>query len=359
MTVNEKMTELADAIREVTGGTNPLTLDDMIRDIKAVGTVGITNTAEGIQIRLLDSDHRYLRGLNLYGKTTQNGTPTPDSPVELKSVGNGGDITVVTCVKNLFAGAEPGSVSASGEEFTSENDAARRTPYISCKPGEQFAISKAVEFTGTGENAMMRCFNEDKVFVKSITALSYNAYSNVVTIPDGVSFFRFVQFGYGKYQNVNLQIERGNTVTEYDGFGQTMTVSTTNGLPGIPVSVGGNYTDASGQQWICDEIDFARGKYIKRLGKIESYASEEIIGAYMSTTGVLSTGATVLYQLEEAIETNLTAEENTAYATLCTNYPSTTIYNDDDAWMKVKYVADTKLYIDNQTAALAEAIVNN
>ena len=38
------------------------------------------------------------------------------------------------------------------------------------------------------------------------------------------------------------------------------------GLRGIPVSSGGNYTDASGQQWICDEIDLARGVYIQRVG---------------------------------------------------------------------------------------------
>ena len=35
---------------------------------------------------------------------------------------------------------------------------------------------------------------------------------------------------------------------------QSMTISTPNGLPGIPVDSGGNYTDASGQQWISDKI---------------------------------------------------------------------------------------------------------
>lgn len=36
-------------------------------------------------------------------------------------------------------------------------------------------------------------------------------------------------------------------------------------LHGIPVNTGGNYTDANGQQWICDEIDFARGVHIQRV----------------------------------------------------------------------------------------------
>ena len=45
---------------------------------------------------------------------------------------------------------------------------------------------------------------------------------------------------------------------------QTITIPVSGGLPGIPVASGGNYTDANGQQWICDEIDFERGVYIKR-----------------------------------------------------------------------------------------------
>lgn len=39
------------------------------------------------------------------------------------------------------------------------------------------------------------------------------------------------------------------------------------GLHGIPVASGGNYTDKNGQQWICDEIDFERGKYVQRVAR--------------------------------------------------------------------------------------------
>ena len=45
----------------------------------------------------------------------------------------------------------------------------------------------------------------------------------------------------------------------------TTTIPLSNGLPGIPVTSGGNYTDENGQQYICDEIDFARGKYVQRV----------------------------------------------------------------------------------------------
>lgn len=44
---------------------------------------------------------------------------------------------------------------------------------------------------------------------------------------------------------------------------------------------------------------------------------------------------------------------------LHTNYSNTTIFNDAGADMEVKYVADTKLYVDNKFAELAKALVSN
>lgn len=57
------------------------------------------------------------------------------------------------------------------------------------------------------------------------------------------------------------------TVTLSDGNGktQTLTLPTPNGLPGIPVKSGGNYTDPQGQQWVCDEIDLERGVKVQRI----------------------------------------------------------------------------------------------
>ena len=52
------------------------------------------------------------------------------------------------------------------------------------------------------------------------------------------------------------------------------TLPTPNGLPGIKVSTGGNYTDADGQQWICDTIDLAAGTYTKRVGQYTFNGSE-------------------------------------------------------------------------------------
>ena len=59
-------------------------------------------------------------------------------------------------------------------------------------------------------------------------------------------------------------------VTLSDGKGktQTLTLPTPNGLPGIPVTSGGNYIDQSGQQWVCDEVDLERGVKVQNVTAI-------------------------------------------------------------------------------------------
>ena len=65
------------------------------------------------------------------------------------------------------------------------------------------------------------------------------------------------------------------TVTVSDGANnsKTLTLQTPNALPGIPVSSGGNYTDENGRQWVCDEVDLARGVRVQRIRKIKVTSS--------------------------------------------------------------------------------------
>lgn len=70
----------------------------------------------------------------------------------------------------------------------------------------------------------------------------------------------------------DIQAEEGSTATSYEPYRtpQSVHISTPNGLAGLKVSSGGNYTDESGQQWICDEIvrdERGTGKRIQRVAK--------------------------------------------------------------------------------------------
>ena len=59
------------------------------------------------------------------------------------------------------------------------------------------------------------------------------------------------------------------TLSDGNGKTQTLTLPTPNGLPGIPVTSGGNYTDPQGQQWVCDEVDLERGVKVQRVYKVD------------------------------------------------------------------------------------------
>lgn len=270
--------------------------------IEEAESVAIKETVQGESILIEDSAKWKLKGLKLFGKSTQDGTPSPENPVPIVSAGDIGSITV--------------SVTGDGAE------------------------------------------------PKSLIYL------------------------------------------------------TPNGLPGIPVSSGGNYTDESGQQWVCDEVDFGRGVYVKRVatesvwdfyvyretpdapgrfqtnsvfafGIYKNGAFESIsnfwkwtvwgnVGLQINTEWIFAISGSYFYvrppagsgysvdslneylhsvvseqnpivfiaQLSEIEEIPLEDSILSAYAALHTNYPTTTVMNNADAGMEVGYVADTKNYIN-------------
>lgn len=177
-------------------------------------------------------------------------------------------------------------------------------------------------------------------------------------------------------------------------------------LHGIPVASGGNYTDANGQQWICDEIDFARGVHVRRIGVTDltdapwvkndsgKYFANKDRGVYYPIYRVFCThinggsvydgvrnnviifindfcdirlnivldddtveevttimnGAVLIGVLNSPIETPLSEEELAAYAALHTYRKNTTVSNDASAHMELEYVMDAKKYIDSLVA---------
>ena len=322
------------------------------------GAPPIVCQESGENVSVSDSSDRPLRGLTLYGKTTQNGTPTPASPVELVSVGNSGAIKAMVTGKNL------------ADVKLIQGGTAQYGRLVTIAP---IKLLKGVSYTVSFDtpNTGIDCYVHNDAFSHKAFTLdgkrkaftfSYASNKSMKVGSDGTvilisrsSATSNVNTGYIS----NVQIEMGASATDYEPYkGQSLTATTPNGLPGIPVTSGGNYTDENGQQWICDEVDFARGVYAKYVDIINGYAGESIFGPYISTTGDLTAGAKVLYALTTPIETALSAEEMVAYYALHSNKPNTVAFNDAGAGMKLAYVADTKLYIDNKFGELAAALVN-
>lgn len=423
MSVTEKMTALANAVREKTGITEPMGIDAMTQAIKSISSV-ITDIAKGSKINLSYSAETKLLGLKIFGKTTQNGTPSPDAPVPLVSPGDGGSIAVSVAGKNLL--------NSTNFPWRTALPTKIDTQFLTCQlPAGEYVLSIKSNTGIMRINAIaVNLLDAENKTVKSINGGSQNSIngSSVFSLTEeeaakGTKISFYYNYsgdsGYttGEYVT-ELQIERGSSATAYEPYKepQTLTLSTPNGLPGIPVSSGGNYTDDNGQQWICDEVDFGRGKYVQNVyyhtfdgtesdigctaGKnwyikkplaTLAYGEGTVISSHYQAgtgTGGDNTGyldrsglvafkdrsftdidafkaylaanpVTVCYPLATPIETDLTPEQLAAYAALHTNYPNTIIFNDGGADMEVKYVVDTKSYIDTQIATVAEAILNS
>lgn len=152
-----------------------------------------------------------------------------------------------------------------------------------------------------------------------------------------------------------IHLEVGSAATPFESYvdGGSLNASTVGGLPGIPVSSGGNYTDENGQQWVCDEIDFGRGVYVRRIGKRIMDGTESWMlstgGAGRFTTWVLSglvkPVSSSAWQAPLACTAYKTVNADTLYSTSGAYYIA---QNGDEVWIsKTGYnsVADFIAYL--------------
>ena len=73
-----------------------------IEDLRQTKAGAIINSARGERIAVEDSAGAFFNSLKFYGKSEQNGTPTPDNPILIKSCGDVGEIGIEVFGKNLL-----------------------------------------------------------------------------------------------------------------------------------------------------------------------------------------------------------------------------------------------------------------
>lgn len=359
---------------------------------------GVEATAEGTELTL-HSAAAPLTALTLYGKSEQR----------------------TTTGAQLFDASEyvrGGFINEAGDEQNG-NQSYNCSGFCKSSPQTEYVLSS----TGTKSKFY---YDVDKAFI------SYENTSASFTTPDNAEYIRF-NFLNTINEN-NIMLNAGSTALPWEPYtggapspspdypqeiksvgdsgainvtlsdggsqSQTLPVQTPNGLPGIPVNSGGNYTDANGQQWVCDEVDFERGVYVQRIirytgpfykmyrAQTDSWfviasslanipkpsyrgfcnISDYYRGSwnnlghshwFLQTGGqqiVIHLGDTynteeaveqfiekneivVYYAAETPIETPRSPSELAAYAALRTYSPTTVVSNDAGAWMNVGYKA--------------------
>ena len=260
---------------------NGQTYDSFVDTTARALSVGsaIIGSASGENITVHDASNYNLLELHLYGKTTQDGTPMPDAPVELVSAGDDGDLGVEVFCKNLLnikSGTVDGfTVTNTGGAIaisgTNPNNYAMRVKLCDVKinAGVRYCLSGGL----SSNNALVVSKTINTFEIQSEG--TYGVYTATEDVIMGV-YLRVADGQVLSNYTIYPQLEVGSTPTAYEPYiGQSMAVATHNGLTGIPVTSGGNYTDASGQQWICDEIDLKNAKLIQRCGHYVFNGSEQ------------------------------------------------------------------------------------
>lgn len=340
-------------------------------------------------------------------------SPSPEYPQEIESAGKSGKIGVTVTGTNLL----PFEVGQKGNGFEAFAD------------GVQIDTDRSVDIYAVGRNDILVESGYDEFAL--MTAGKYYIYSDTrdvylyvvvwrkgrnvvlgssnegvarqIEIMDGDKFrifFRTAAAFKGKVKAMITRIPMNATSYEPYKPAQKLIIPTPNGLPGIPVSSDGNYTDADGRQWVCDEVDFKKGVYVQRVAtetpkakwkNFEETAdvpnryriSGALVNRYRdgSTKCLISHGIytncgiapgwalnsttfyyhpkedvtkeeakeqilgfinsanplTFLGQLETPIEKPLTTEQLATYKALRTYSPTTTVANDAEAGMSVGY----------------------
>ena len=200
-------------------------------------------------------------GLNLYGKSTQNGTPTPEAPIDIVSVGDVGNIQVKSCGENILNPIPVGNAyyNDNGEIVESANF--NMYDFIKIDGKTLTLTAKQIRDT---EGLRYALFDKDKNF------LNRNLFMNIekTTIRNPNATYIRVFMSNVCYEDVRLAFGDVETIKPY--FGTAATLTSALPLCGIPVESGGNYTDNNGQQWVCDELIYnadGTGKIVKHTEK--------------------------------------------------------------------------------------------
>ena len=216
-------------------------------------------------------------------------SPNPDYPQEIEVAGYSGNVVVSSCGKNLLNNLMS-TTTKDNVTYTVNEDKSitvKGTPSANCSYMLERYLDK-------GKYILNGCPSGGSNLTYALLLQPIENNSAVTTYWDtgkGVSFeipednykvWIYIGRLYAGYTANNLLFkpmirrcdENGEPIGDdtYEPYkGTTSTIQTPNGLVGIPVSSGGNYTDENGQQWICDEIvKYAdgSGENIQRIKKV-------------------------------------------------------------------------------------------
>lgn len=319
------------------------------REFEADLSPAIVCTSAGNVITISDSSESCFEAFNIYGESTQDGIPTPEKPVEIISAGA---CKSFNYDENLYDDTQQDRSTKLQEVFIPAN--------------MEFTVGV---YSSGGKSQYNACFVFDDALDENTKVIETNASTGWVTkhfkfkyTVKAVKFYSIdsdtyrtidkIMVCYGKQQinDTSYKPYPEDAITAEGlrslyGSGGSITVTITDGTENNVQNLVIETPNELRAVGDCrDYIDFVKGVKVKNCEKIK-YNGDNITTDFISSTGALTDGATVIYALSEPVEIPLTPEQIAQFKPLKTNYPLTVISNDENVFMKVGYRADTKNFI--------------
>jgi hypothetical protein len=171
-----------------------------------------TAEAEGYPLVLENCKaNKRMKQLEIYGNSVQDGTPTPDNPIEVESVGvksvNLFDVSTYPLTVGCCIWGTTGEASNPSYPMY-----ACTLDYVPCTDLQ----GKTITINHTSGNSVgMGFYDENKTFISGIGYK--NATSKTITVPDTAFYYRFsVDANYID----EIQVQLGSTATPYEPYGK-------------------------------------------------------------------------------------------------------------------------------------------
>lgn len=389
-----------------------------LEDLKNT-VINIYNSVEGNVVSVADASDKKIDEISIYGRSSQNGTPTITVPIDITNSFDSLITSVFVTNKNLlstpYTKDSPLILTADKDDYNEYNP---NYPFYVIE-GQTYTFS----FESDGDAGGTSGTDTVQAGLLDVTnGIHYmatnNKYLTFTAKKTGKCSFRCdVNKNDCTHSFWNFQVEVGDVNTDYvTGEKQSIDVTLSEPLRGIAVSQGGNYKNGTGQQYLADVICVKDGQigvlryvnYVRLTSNgfilFKEYDTEDKISfqkslgtAYMNencycthfaksskyeidTINTPDRRAIVTVSSDYTLDTfKAFLDENEVYlAVTCKNNPTfeafdedtqsklkalstyygiTNVCNNEGAYTKLNYVADTKLYIDNKFNELAKAII--
>lgn len=363
-------------------------LKEDIADLRQKKADAIVETASGTLLNVKDSSGAFFEDFSMSGKTTQDGTPTPDTPVPIVNAGESGNIEVKVVGKNILD-VETATPKCWNLDITNlSNFEAGRTYTITVVSLNDSSCglflddhNKLVTYLNPGQSASF-VMPDKSTFTKmslcggTATALLKDRSKVKVQIELGDKPTAYEP--YKEPQTLTLQLDRPLTkwdrIEKREGIWGIVRQGETKVLKAAPEEEWATWEDKQNaffimndkiiKEGLCSHFE-AKGSF--EIGKETGIYLFETIHLIVTDinidsledwkTWLQANPIAVAYKIAEETWEPLPEEMQSVLNALHTNYPTTVVTNSENVNMQLTYVADTKNYYLNREQTIQKQIL--